>query len=101
VGFYYLSSGVLQHLRPLQSHHHQVIYLGFLGLLSPSCYVLTPADIDGWALHACCCMQAEAAAALGTTDSEAESRMSDAQSEGFGDDGELDERPGTPESQRF
>ena len=49
----------------------------------------------------CWLTQAEAAAESGQSDSDAESRMSDAQSAGFGDDGELDERPGTPESQRF
>ena len=47
------------------------------------------------------CAQAEAASDAGGSDSYAASRMRDAQSVGFGDDSDLEERPGTPESQQY
>ena len=46
-------------------------------------------------------VQAEAAAESDKSGSDTESRMSDAQSAGFGDDSDADECPGTPESQQY
>ena len=41
-------------------------------------------------------MQAQATFAVEESDSDAASQMDDAQSVGFGNDSDLDERPGTP-----